>query len=177
MCGFTAYVGPNAQAHTELVSRMAERLRYRGPDDSGQYASRGVVLAHRRLSIIDVGGGTQPLLNEDGRVALVCNGEIYNHRELRAGLEGRHRFRTRSDSEVILHLYEEKGPLCVQDLDGMFAFVVTDGERFLAAPTYRGLIPSGSSSSCATATGLSSWAPSASRTPTPLPCGAREPSG
>jgi len=141
MCGFTAYVGPNAQAHTELVSRMAERLRYRGPDDSGQYASSGVVLAHRRLSIIDVGGGTQPLLNEDGRVALVCNGEIYNHRELRAGLEGRHRFRTRSDSEVILHLYEEKGPLCLQDLDGMFAFVVTDGERFLAARDPLGIKP------------------------------------
>ncbi|MGH8469124.1 MAG: asparagine synthase B [Gammaproteobacteria bacterium] len=141
MCGFTAYIGPNAQAQAELVSQMAERLRYRGPDDSGQYASRGVVLAHRRLSIIDIGGGKQPLLSDDGRVALVCNGEIYNHRELRAGLEGRHRFRTRSDSEVILHLYDEKGPSCVQDLDGMFAFVVTDGERFLAARDPLGIKP------------------------------------
>ncbi|MBI2894362.1 MAG: asparagine synthase B [Deltaproteobacteria bacterium] len=141
MCGFTAYVGPHAQAHTERVRRMAERLRYRGPDDAGHYASDSVALAHRRLSIIDVGGGKQPLLSEDGLVALVCNGEIYNHRALRAGLEGRHRFHTRSDSEVILHLYEDKGPSCVRDLDGMFAFVVTDGERFLAARDPLGIKP------------------------------------
>ena len=141
MCGFTAYVGLNTPARTGLVSQMAERLRYRGPDDSGHYESSSVVLVHHRLSIIDVAGGKQPLLNEDGRVTLVCNGEIYNHRELRAGLEGRHCFRTRSDSEVILHLYEEKGPLCVQDLDGMFAFVVTDGERFLAARDPLGIKP------------------------------------
>jgi asparagine synthase (glutamine-hydrolysing) len=141
MCGFTAYMGPNALARTELVGQMAERLRHRGPDGSGQYASNGVVFAHRRLSIIDVSGGKQPLLNADGRVALVCNGEIYNHRKLRAGLEGRHRFRTRSDSEVILHLYEDKGPSCVHDLDGMFAFVVSDGERFLAARDPLGIKP------------------------------------
>ncbi|MGC1951639.1 MAG: asparagine synthase (glutamine-hydrolyzing), partial [Gammaproteobacteria bacterium] len=120
---------------------MAERLHYRGPDDSGHYASSGVALAHRRLSIINVGGGKQPLLNEDGGVALVCRGEIYNHGTLRAGLEGRHRFRTRSDSEVIFHLYEEKGTSCVQYLDGMFAFAVTNGERFLAARDPLGIKP------------------------------------
>ena len=141
MCGFTAYVGHNAPARAHLVGQMAGRLRHRGPDDSGHHASSSVALAHRRLSIIDVDGGKQPLLNEDGRVALVCNGEIYNHRELRAGLESQHRFRSWTDSEVILHLYEEKGPSCVQDLDGMFAFVVTDGERFLAARDPLGIKP------------------------------------
>jgi asparagine synthase (glutamine-hydrolysing) len=141
MCGFTAYVGRSAQARASLVREMANRLRHRGPDDSGHHEASGMALAHRRLSIIDVGGGRQPLLSEDDRIALVCNGEIYNHRELRAGLEGRHHFRTRSDSEVILHLYEEKGPSCVEDLDGMFAFVMTDGERLLAARDPLGIKP------------------------------------
>lgn len=150
MCGFVAYVGKDAPSRAGLAGRLAERLRQRGPDDAGLHQAAGAVLAHRRLSIIDVAGGRQPLLGEDDRVALVCNGEIYNHQALRAQLAGRHRFRSRSDSEVILHLYEEKGPACVADLDGMFAFVLSDGERFLAArdplgikPLYLGRAPEG----------------------------------
>lgn len=141
MCGFTAYVGCRASARSAVVEQMAERLRHRGPDDSNHYTSSTAALAHRRLSIIDVRGGQQPILNESGDVALVCNGEIYNHRSLRAGLEGNHRFGTHSDSEVILHLYEDKGPACISELDGMFAFVVADGERFLAARDPLGIKP------------------------------------
>jgi asparagine synthase (glutamine-hydrolysing) len=141
MCGFAAYVGPGATARAGEVGRRADRLRHRGPDAAGYWGSSGAALAHRRLSIIDVAGGAQPLLAEDGRLALVCNGEIYNHRRLRAGLEGRHRFHTRSDSEVILHLYEEGGAACVEALDGMFAFVLTDGDHVLAARDPLGIKP------------------------------------
>jgi asparagine synthase (glutamine-hydrolysing) len=98
------------------------------------------VLAHRRLSIIDVAGGAQPLANETGDIHIVCNGEIYNHRALRSRL-GEHRFRSNSDSEVIVHLYEELGPACVRELDGMFAFVLSDGDRFLAARDPFGIKP------------------------------------
>jgi asparagine synthase (glutamine-hydrolysing) len=141
MCGFTAYVGEDGSARIGEVQRMAERLRHRGPDGHGARGGEGSALAHRRLSIIDVAGGRQPLVNEDERVAVVCNGEIYNFHELRARLEGAHRFRTNSDSEVIVHLYEEMGPDCVKELDGMFAFVLTDGRRFLAARDALGIKP------------------------------------
>jgi asparagine synthase (glutamine-hydrolysing) len=141
MCGFTAYVGLDATARADEVARMADRLRHRGPDDSGSWGSSGAALAHRRLSIIDVAGGAQPIVGDDGRLTLVCNGEIYNHRQLRAGLEGRHRFHSRSDSEVILHLYEERGVSCVEALDGMFSFVITNGEHVLAARDPLGIKP------------------------------------
>ena len=151
MCGFTAYVGASGQSRLDEARRLAELLRHRGPDDADARATRAAALAHRRLSIIDVAGGRQPLANEAGTVELVCNGEIYNFRRLRSALAERHRFRTSSDSEVIVHLYEEKGAECVRELDGMFAFVLTDGERFLAArdpfgikPLYFGRDPSGS---------------------------------
>jgi asparagine synthase (glutamine-hydrolysing) len=124
-----------------LVSAAVERLRHRGPDGSGLHAVGHAVLGHRRLSIIDVARGGQPLLSEDGRIALVCNGEIYNHESLRARLEERHRFSSRSDSEVIVHLYEETGADCVTALDGMFAFVLTDGVRLLAARDPLGIKP------------------------------------
>lgn len=141
MCGFTAYVGAGGDRRLEEARRMAELLRHRGPDDAAAQSAGASALAHRRLSIIDVAGGRQPLTNEDGRAALVCNGEIYNFRALRSRLEGRHRFATNSDSEVILHLYEEKGADCVRELDGMFAFVLTDGDRFLAARDAFGIKP------------------------------------
>src|SRR5262245_3432511 len=119
MCGICGYVGLTEDG---LLSRMMDALTHRGPDGDGTYTAGDVGLGHRRLSIIDVDGGRQPLFNEDQTLALVCNGEIYNYRELRQELLSRgHMFRTRSDSEVILHLYEEKGPECVRDLTGMFA--------------------------------------------------------
>ncbi len=109
---------------------MLESLRHRGPDDEGLHLGEGVALGQRRLSIIDLSGGRQPIANEDRTLWLVCNGEIYNYRELRAELErDGHRFATRSDCEVILHLYEAVGERCVDRLRGMFAFALWDAKR------------------------------------------------
>ena len=141
MCGIMTYVGPRSGSVAQMIDGVAERLHHRGPDDSGLLHSGSSVLAHRRLSIVDVAGGKQPLSNENGDLALVCNGEIYNHERLRRGLRERHRFRTRSDSEIILHLYEELGPSCVKKLDGMFAFVLSDGEQVFAARDPLGIKP------------------------------------
>ncbi len=113
---------------TALVRRMTPTMRHRGPDDEGYLSSGPLALGMRRLSIIDLEGGRQPIFNEDGSVGVVLNGEIYNFQELRKTLEDRgHTFRTRSDSEVIAHAYEEWGPHCVEHLQGMFAFAVYDG--------------------------------------------------
>ncbi len=121
------------------LERMTDAIAHRGPDDSGFFFSSSLketthvpktafcALGHRRLSIIDLGGGHQPLSNEDGTVWIVFNGEIYNYRELREGLVARgHVFKTASDTEVIVHLYEEEGVECVQKLRGMFAFAIWD---------------------------------------------------
>jgi asparagine synthase (glutamine-hydrolysing) len=106
---------------------MMRALTHRGPDDEGIYLNDQVVLGHRRLSIIDLNSGHQPISNEDGSVWIVFNGEIYNFRELRAGLLARgHVFRTNTDTEVIVHLYEEHGPDCVTRLNGMFALAIWD---------------------------------------------------
>jgi asparagine synthase (glutamine-hydrolysing) len=109
------------------LAQMVAPLRHRGPDDVGITVSGPMGLGHARLSILDLAGGHQPIFNEDRTVAVVCNGEIYNHRELRGELEARgHRFATRSDTEVIVHLWEDLGPACVERLSGMFALAVTD---------------------------------------------------
>ena len=109
---------------------MSRALIHRGPDDSGEYRAEQVTLAARRLSIVDLEGAHQPLYNEDRSLALVANGEIYNHTELRAHLEQLgHRFSTNGDCETILHLYEEDGVDCVQYLRGMFAFALWDNQR------------------------------------------------
>jgi asparagine synthase (glutamine-hydrolysing) len=106
---------------------MLDPIRHRGPDDEGVYCGRQITLGHRRLSIIDLSTGHQPLSNEDGSVWITFNGEIYNYRELRPYLlERGHKFRTESDTEVIVHLYEELGPRCVEKLRGMFAFAIWD---------------------------------------------------
>jgi asparagine synthase (glutamine-hydrolysing) len=115
---------------------MTTSLRHRGPDSFGYLRHEDVGLGHARLSIIDVAGGQQPIENEDASLAVIQNGEFYNFRELRDELQARgHRFRTKSDAEVILHLYEEMGPECVKRLVGMFAVVIYDkrkGELFIA---------------------------------------------
>ena len=115
---------------------MSESLAKRGPDDLGLHAADPVGLIHRRLSIIDLAGGHQPIYNEDRNLAIVCNGEIYDFCELRKELEARgHQFSTSSDTEVILHLYEEEGPACLERLNGMYAFAIAhldSGELFLA---------------------------------------------
>lgn len=107
MCGITAYIGRQSGSVAGRIERVSERLHHRGPDDSGIIHKRSTVLAHRRLSIIDLAGGKPPIYNESGDLAVVSNGEIYNHEVLRGEPKDRHRFRTKSDSEIILHLYEE----------------------------------------------------------------------
>ena len=133
MCGIAGVIGGGAD-----VRRMTARLAHRGPDDERYF---GELLGFRRLSIIDLAGGAQPMKG-CGDCWLVCNGEIYNFRELRSRLAG-HAFRTQSDAEVILHLYEEKGADCVKELDGMFAFAIWDAKerRLFAARDRMGKKP------------------------------------
>jgi asparagine synthase (glutamine-hydrolysing) len=129
MCGIAGLVDSRLpQRHVQpIVRRMTESLIHRGPDDDGFFVANGVGLGMRRLSIIDVAGGRQPIANEDGRIQVVFNGEIYNYPELRRGLVRRgHVFRTNSDTEVIAHLYEEKGVDAFADLRGMFGIALWD---------------------------------------------------
>ncbi len=129
MCGICGvfYSDRGRHVKSNVLSVMNRRIVHRGPDDEGYLVEENVGLAMRRLSIIDVKTGHQPLANEAQDVWVVFNGEIYNHAELRAGLEAKgHRYRTRSDTETIVHLYEEYGRDCVQQLRGMFAFVIWD---------------------------------------------------
>jgi asparagine synthase (glutamine-hydrolysing) len=120
---------------------MLDALPHRGPNDRGLHIHGDKVLGHTRLSIVDVARGHQPILVNGGNRGIICNGEIYNFRKLRTKLSPRHRFRTKSDSEVILHLYEEKGPDCVKELDGMFAFAVFDDDNFMLGRDPIGIKP------------------------------------
>src|SRR5438876_7853395 len=146
MCGIVGIVhsDPARPVPPAMVRRMCEAIRHRGPDDEGVYVDRAVGLGMRRLSIIDLAGGRQPIFNEDQSKVIVFNGEIYNYRELRRGLIARgHVFATQGDTEVILHLFEEYGPECVQRLRGMFAFAIWDSARqtlFLARDRF-GITP------------------------------------
>lgn len=133
MCGIAGFIDYWDKAPTDsyergrLLKRMCDVIRRRGPDDEGFLLKRGVALGMRRLSIIDLAGGHQPISGEDDRVTIVFNGEIYNFQELRPELEKRgHTFRTNSDTEAIVHAYEEYGTSCVNYLRGMFAFAVWD---------------------------------------------------
>jgi asparagine synthase (glutamine-hydrolysing) len=134
MCGIAGVFGNDADkipgGLLPVIARMCEVIEHRGPDDAGYFIGRGVAIGMRRLSIIDLAGGRQPLANEDASVRVVFNGEIYNYKELRRDLVSRgHRFSTGSDTEVIVHLYEEEGERCVEKLRGMFAFAVYDRNR------------------------------------------------
>jgi asparagine synthase (glutamine-hydrolysing) len=132
MCGIAGIIGqaPLTPAEIDGVSKTNARLTHRGPDGAGQFQDSHVMLAMRRLSIIDLDGGWQPLYNEDRSLALVANGEIYNFVELRRRLEQQgHRFNTHSDCETVLHLYEEHGLDFVQHLRGMYAFALWDAKR------------------------------------------------
>src|SRR5258708_24488297 len=132
MCGICGIVFSDRdwRVNGEVLAGMNHRIAHRGPDDEGFFVEENVGLAMRRLSIIDVKTGHQPLANENQDVWIVYNGEIYNHAELRADLEAKgHRYRTRSDTETIVHLYEEYGRDCVKYLRGMFAFVIWDRRR------------------------------------------------
>jgi asparagine synthase (glutamine-hydrolysing) len=132
VCGIAGiYNYANDEPVNETVlRRMTKVLTHRGPDDEGFYVADRVGLGHRRLSIIDVTGGRQPIFNEDGTMAIVFNGEIYNYRELARRVEScGHKLQTQSDTETILHLYEEFGDACIEHLRGMFAFAIWDGRQ------------------------------------------------
>jgi asparagine synthase (glutamine-hydrolysing) len=134
MCGIAGFVHHDGRpADTNVAERMIAVLHHRGPDGSGVLGRGQAVLAHARLSIIDLAGGAQPLSNEDGSVWISFNGEIYNYLELRTDLEARgHQFKTRSDTEVIVHAYEEYGPACLEAFNGQFAIAIWDtNERSL----------------------------------------------
>src|SRR5947207_8357158 len=129
MCGIAGIVSSNRTERIEeaLVHQMCDAIVHRGPDDEGLLARNNVGLGMRRLSIIDIAGGHQPIFNEDRSAWIVFNGEIYNFPELRPDLEAKgHRFATHTDTETIVHLYEEMGAECVQKLRGMFAFALWD---------------------------------------------------
>src|SRR6478735_825151 len=132
MCGIVGMLDLNGRRDVsrELLSRINEAQHHRGPDECGLHVEPGVGLGHRRLSIIDVSTGQQPLYNEDGSVVIVYNGEIYNYQELIPELTALgHRFRTKSDTEVIVHAWEAWGEACVTHFRGMFAFALWDRNR------------------------------------------------
>ncbi|MDX6671077.1 MAG: hypothetical protein QOI91_1440 [Solirubrobacteraceae bacterium] len=146
MCGIAGIHAPGGAADPQVVAAMVRRLVHRGPDGDGFFDAPGIALGMRRLAIIDPESGHQPLYDESGQVVAVFNGEIYNHAELRRGLEARgHRLRSGSDGEVIPHLFEEEGPAFVERLDGIFAIALWDGreralhlvrDRFGVKPLY-----------------------------------------
>src|SRR3954470_18182672 len=133
MCGITGAwaFSDDFAADEDTVRRMADTIHYRGPDDSGAVALGHIALGHRRLSIVDLSSaGHQPMANEDEDVWITYNGEVYNHVALRRLLEAKgHRYRSHTDTETIIHLYEEDGAACVERLDGMFAFAIWDARR------------------------------------------------
>ena len=144
MCGIVAIL--NVEPSQELrqkALKMSQKIRHRGPDWSGIYCGGSAILAHERLSIVDPESGGQPLFSPDQKQVLAVNGEIYNHLEIRRRLAGQYEFQTRSDCEVILALYREKGIDFLEDLSGIFAFVLYDEERneFLIARDPIGVIP------------------------------------
>jgi asparagine synthase (glutamine-hydrolysing) len=132
MCGISGIVASDQLTAEDRarLPRMRDVIAHRGPDDAGEFVDSQAALGHRRLSIVDLAAGHQPLSNEDGTVWIVFNGEIYNHADVRPGLEAAgHRYRTRSDTETIVHAYEQWGDACVEYLRGMFAFAVWDSSR------------------------------------------------
>ena len=130
MCGICGIVSANGPADPDLLARMSAKLVHRGPDSNGTFVDGPVALAARRLAIIDLATGDQPIANEDGRITVVQNGEIYNYRELRHELErAGHRFSTSGDTEVLVHLYEEHAEHFAERLRGMFAVALWDSER------------------------------------------------
>ena len=128
MCGISGWYGPSDR---ELLRRMTSFLDHRGPDGEGFFSDKSVSLGHKRLSIIDLKTGQQPMHNDDKSVVVVFNGEIYNYREIRKDLETKYNFKTKSDTEVIIRAYEEYGPECVQKFNGMFAFAIWDAQKNL----------------------------------------------
>ncbi len=144
MCGFVgAFDLKSSEDLRTQVINMSKKIRHRGPDWSGVYTGDNAILSHERLAIVDPLSGKQPLMSEDGKLILAANGEIYNHQDLRKQLEGKYKFQTGSDCEVILALYKEKGVNFLEDLSGIFAFALYDTEKdvYLVARDEIGVIP------------------------------------
>lgn len=145
MCGIvcTFDIKTDAAKLRPQVLKMSKKIRHRGPDWSGVFSCDNAILAHERLSIVDPEAGKQPLYSKDGKLVLAVNGEIYNHQEIRKSFEGKYEFLTKSDCEVILALYREKGPDFLEDLNGIFAFALYDVEKnvFLIGRDHMGIIP------------------------------------
>src|SRR5512145_145545 len=146
MCGIAGLVACDQVLpdDAERVVRMRDVLAHRGPDDSGLFTDSHAVLGHRRLSIVDLATGHQPMCDEEARTWIVFNGEIYNHADVRRELEmAGHRYRTRSDTETIVHAYQQWGDACVEHLRGMFAFAIWDSaaRRLLLARDRLGVKP------------------------------------
>src|SRR5881628_237259 len=132
MCGIAGFVGCDRldREAPRRALRMRDVMQYRGPDEAGLYCDDFAALAHRRLSIVDLSTGQQPLSNEDGSIWVIYNGEIYNHGEVRTELEAHgHAYRTKSDTETIVHAYEQWGDACVHRFRGMFAFAIWDAPQ------------------------------------------------
>ncbi len=138
MCGIAGCFGAR---DINTVDRMLDAMIHRGPDDRGVHLHGDSVFGHTRLSIVDVSGGHQPILANGGNTGIICNGEIYNFRQLRDKLVHKYHFKTFSDSESALHLYQEKGSECVKELDGMFAFAIFDRDTFMLARDPIGIKP------------------------------------
>src|SRR5690242_19329026 len=130
MCGIAGYLSFTGKARLETARTMCDQIRHRGPDDEGFHVDGECAIGMRRLSIIDLAGGHQPISNEDGTVWVVFNGEVYNYQELRSNLIAQgHRFVTNSDTETLVHLYEHEGTAGIARLRGMFAYAIWDGRR------------------------------------------------
>src|SRR6476661_6132737 len=132
MCGIAGFVAVDGldQDAASRATRMRDIITHRGPDEAGLHCDSHAALAHRRLSIVDLSSGQQPLANEDGSVWVIFNGEIYNHQDVRKELEARgHIYRTKSDTETIVHAYEQWGDACVERFRGMFAFAIWDAPK------------------------------------------------
>src|SRR6476646_9674028 len=133
MCGINGIAlsrRSRSEVDRDVLERMRDVIKHRGPDDCGAFIDGRIGLGHRRLSIVDVAAGHQPMTNEDGSLQITYNGEIYNHADFRAELEAKgHIYQTHCDTETILHLYEEHGARCVEYLRGMFAFAIWDRRK------------------------------------------------
>ncbi|MFH2059263.1 MAG: asparagine synthase B [Pseudomonadota bacterium] len=138
MCGIAGCFGIKDE---KTINQMLDALGHRGPDDRGVHSGDSFTVGHTRLSIVDVATGKQPILTSDGKKGIIANGEIYNFKKLKLGLTSKYEFQTKSDSETILHLYQEKGPKCVKELDGMFAFAIFDNDSYLLARDPMGIKP------------------------------------
>ncbi|MFS4493765.1 asparagine synthase B [Maribacter sp. 2308TA10-17] len=145
MCGIVCAfdVKESTEVLRPQLLEMSKKVRHRGPDWSGIYADEKAILAHERLAIVDPASGKQPLLSPDGKLILAANGEIYNHRELRKQFEGTYDFQTESDCEVILALYQAKGPSFIDEMNGIFGFAIYDTEKdeYFIARDHMGIIP------------------------------------